>query len=341
MKKIVHLTMSGKYGGAESVIFNIIKYLRKDYKFVYICPKGNIEEKLKKENVDYLTFSSLNELKKIIKNIKPNNIHAHDFKASVLAAIFSHKNTEIISHLHTDHKWAKKISLKNLLYLLASYRFKSIIFVSKILYNDFKFKIFVSKKAKVLQNTVDKNEIIKKSLEYEVEKNYDLIFLGRLSNYKNPMKFIEIVKKLKEDNLNVKAIIIGDGELKENCKTIIKQFSLESNIDMIGFKDNPFPYLKKSKILIVPSLNEAYGLVVVEANILSKPVLGENIGGLLEVINNKGGFLCSDIDSYVQKIKFLLKKEPCYLEITKKACINSRKFTNNYKFINTINQLYR
>ncbi|MCQ9626466.1 glycosyltransferase [Cetobacterium somerae] len=341
MKKILHLTMSGKYGGAETVIFTIINLLQNNYKFYYLCPKGDIELKLASKKIEYYTFSSQKELRKVIEYLNPDKIHAHDFKASVIAGLYKKNETKIISHLHTDHVWAKKLSLKNLIYFLLSFRFSNIIFVSEKLYDNFKLKKIFINKAKILLNALDKKELYLKSNEKIIEKEYDIMFLGRLSAYKNPLKFIEIVKKTIDLKFDIKAIMIGDGEEKENCLSMIKEYSLEENIDFKGFKENPFPYLKKSKILIIPSLNEAYGLVALEANVLSKPVIASKVGGLIEVINTEGGILCEHTEEFIVEIVKMLDSNEYYLERVRRAKKNSNKFTKIDDFIKSINDLYK
>lgn len=337
--------MSGKYGGGERVIFSIIKALNRKYKFYYVCPQGDLETQLKEKNIEYYTFSSKKEMRDIIVKIKPDKIHAHDFKASFLASnllkIKELKNIKIISHLHTDHKWAGQICIKSFVYIFSSFRFFKIIFVSNFLKENFKLKRLISKKSEIIINSLEEREIILKSKEFSIQGKYDLIFLGRLSEYKNPIKFIEIVNNLVKSGLELKCLMVGDGELKEKCVEKIESLSLKKVLEVIGYKENPFPYLKNSKILVIPSLNEAYGLVALEANVLSKPVLASKVGGLVEVVNKDGGKLCDRLEDFQIEIKKMLGDESYYIDACNKAKKNSEKFTNTDKFLSSIENIYR
>ena len=112
----------------------------------------------------------------------------------------------------------------------------------------------MKKKNTIVGNVVDRNNVMLKAKEYNITKQADLVFLGRMSEPKNPLGFCEIIYELKKSIPNVNAYMIGDGELMPQVKEYIKTHELKNAIDLIGFKGNPYPYLFKSKIMVVPSI---------------------------------------------------------------------------------------
>ena len=70
-------------------------------------------------------------------------------------------------------------------------------------------------------------------------------------------------------------MIIGDGELLSYLKKLIRNFSLEKKVKIINYQKNIFDYIKRSKAVIIPSLWEDPGFVMVEAAYLKKTIICE------------------------------------------------------------------
>ncbi len=322
MKKILHLLASNKYSGAENVVCTIIDNFKNEYDMAYCSPIGPIEQVLKEKNVNYYGIEKFNSnnLKEIIKKYNPDIIHAHDYRASTLAVLSGFKG-KIISHLHNNCPFAKSWNLKTLLYSMCISKFNKVIGVSDKVYEEAIFKNKMKNKYVTIYNYVDKNLVIQKSSEYECTKQYDLFFIGRLTEQKDPLLFIEIVNKLKNDKNDIRAVMIGDGELKGECLKKITEYDLSSNVDMAGFVSNPFPIIKNSKLCIMPSKWEGFGLTAIESLILNKPVLNSGVGGLGEIFKENNEFICNNIEDYAKKIKEISNKKLFDFEsITKKYC---------------------
>lgn len=306
-KKVLHLLASNKFSGAENVVCTIINNFKEEFDMTYCSPKGEIEETLKNKEIKYYGLNKFNisELKRVIKEYNPDIIHAHDYRASVLAAL-SGFDGKIISHLHNNCPFAKKWNVKTVLYNFCITKFDKIIGVSGKVYEEAIFKNRMKGKYVTIYNYVDKNLVIQKSNECKYEKQYDLFFIGRLTEQKDPLKYIEIVSEYKKISKKIRAVIIGDGELKDECLKKINDYNLYSNIDMVGFVSNPFPIIKNSKVCIMPSKWEGFGLTAIEAMILGKPVLNSGAGGLGEIFRNNKEYFCDNTFEYTDNIKNML-----------------------------------
>ena len=101
--KILHLLKSDKFSGAENVVCQIISMfdLNKDVEFVYCSRDGLIKEALLERNIRFnlMKSFSISEIKRVIKEEKPDIIHAHDMAASFYGAICC-GNIPLISHIH-------------------------------------------------------------------------------------------------------------------------------------------------------------------------------------------------------------------------------------------------
>ena len=87
----------------------------------------------------------------------------------------------------------------------------------------------------------------------------------------------------------------------------IYEYKLNNYIKIINFKNNPYPYIRKSKFFILPSKIEGYPNVLLEAGALGKLIISNNISGAREIIEyDKRGYLFG-ISSYSKFYKVLKK----------------------------------
>ena len=340
--KILHILNSNKFSGAENVAITIINNMKSDNEITYVSPEGQIREHLQENNIDYEPVRKvcIKEIKRVIKKCKPDIIHAHDFTASIISAIASNKKIKVISHIHNNNPWMKKVNLKTIMYLLSTIKYKKILIVSKSIIDEYVFKKFIDKKVEVIGNIVDTNRVKKMSEEVNIQEDYDIIFIGRLSEQKQPVKFIELINKLKNSNKNIKAVMLGDGPLRTECEQEIKKYNLEENINLKGFQKNPYAYLKKSKILCMTSEYEGYGLVAVEALSLGKPVVATNVGGIPSIVNDKCGKVTNNFDDMLDEITNLLQDNNYYKNKQLSASERVSQINNIKKYIDKINKIY-
>lgn len=340
MKTIMHLLSMNSLSGAERVAINIIKHLEsEDFHFIYVSLDGPIREILNSEKIEFVPIHKLSllEVKGAIKKIKPDLIHAHDNRASVIASLSS-SSIPIISHLH--HLQLNKLSLKMLLYNLCSKKFKIILTVSdsivrkNVFFNN-------SKKLITVYNPINFNYIQRIAIESTPDKS-DLIFCGRLCTLKNPILFLEIINELKKKRSDITAIIIGDGELAENCYDFIAQNNLQDTVLMKGFVSNPYSFIKQSRILCSTSTHEGFGLVAAEAMILGIPVVATESGGVQEIVeHNKTGFICKSFNEMIVHINNLLDNELLYNQMSLNAKSHMAEFEINNDYYKKINNIYK
>jgi len=319
--KILHLLASNKFSGAEHIAVDIIRALQEKHKLVYVSPTGEIEEFLKKEKISYISLNKLSylEVYGVIKNYKPDIIHAHDYRASCIAVFLPFRG-KIISHIHNNNSWAKSLNLFTLLYYLALRRIDRVITVSASVIDEFIFCKAMKKKAIIIKNAINIEYISKNYLKDKQDKQYysDILFVGRLAEQKDPLRFIEIVKEIKEIKNDICVRIIGTGILMDEVQEAILKFNLQRNIEILGFKSNPYIYMKNTKLLMMTSRWEGFGLVAIEAMLLGTPVLGTGVGGLKNIIENYcSEWVCQSDEEFVNRSIEILNNESKFLDKNK------------------------
>lgn len=182
-------------------------------------------------------------------------------------------------------------------------------------------------KISVIQNPVISPKIRKLSkekigdLEKSIFQKDVYCAIGRLTYQKNFLELLCFVKYLNLKNYNFNLIIIGEGEDKKKLKKFIKVNNL-NNCFILGYKENPYPYLLRSKLYISTSLWEEPGHTLLEAGYLNVPILSSNCpNGPDEIIkDNFNGlkYKLGDFDTFKERIEYFNslsknnKKNLCY-----------------------------
>lgn len=342
--KILHVLSTGGYSGAENVVITLINSMKDINECAYTSPDGDIATILSENGIKYYPMKtsliSVIELKKIIKEYKPDIIHAHDFLASAVAALVSW-TIPIISHLHNNPLWGGKICIWTIAYFCLSKKYKRILSVSDAIMDEFVFGKYLQGKTRTVGNPIDIEGIRHKIDTAKIKEKSDVIFLGRLTKAKNPIFFLEIVRDLVKIIPTVKVAIVGDGELRDNVMKKRKEFGLEDNIKLYGFVKNPYGLLENSKVLCMPSQWEGFGLAAVEALVFGLPVLAAPVGGLTNIITSECGKLCTSREEYVSEMKKLLFDQSYYENKSRNAKMRAELYDNMAEYTKKIMSEYK
>lgn len=153
--------------------------------------------------------------------------------------------------------------------------------------------------AKVIYNTFDVEDIIEKSTAYKT-KHYDFCFVGRISMEKGLDTLAKLARRYKTRSFAV----VG---LASNSHEYLTYLLSLPNVDLIEATQNPFPYIKNSDFVIVPSKFETWGRVITEALIIGTPVISTNFESAYEQIQHgvNGYILDMELNgiSYCDKLK--------------------------------------
>lgn len=147
-----------------------------------------------------------------------------------------------------------------------------------------------------IPNSVDVQKIIK--LGEEQVLGFDkstFVTLGRLDNNKNQILLLKACKILKNKTNDFNVYLLGDGENRKLLQKYINENLLSDNVKILGFKENPYPYLKNSIASILTSLSEGFSLALAESVILNTPIISTDVGIAKELIDK---YNCGNIVSY-------------------------------------------
>lgn len=339
-KKILHVLSSNDFAGAENVAMCIISNLSDTYDSAYASPIGCIQENLQSRSIIYMPMKKLSvmEIRRIMKEWRPDIIHAHDFTATLkcLCARFS---IPVVAQIHQNPTWLQTINRFSILFFLACFPIKKIIVVSPVIKKSTFLSSRFNQKCDVITNIVDINWIKKNALE-QTDQLYDLAFVGRLEDIKDPLRFIDIVSKLVKEFPSLKVVMMGEGNMEVQCRELIQRKQLNNVIELKGFMQNPYPVLRNSRLLVMTSRSEGLPIVALEALSLGKPVIVPRLTGIENIIDNSCGYICRGNDEFVTRIASLLKSDTDYMQMSLAASLKGKEICNMDKYKEQMIQVY-
>ena len=246
----------------------------------------------------------------------------------------NNKKSKKIAWVHADLVTWDKVDgvFKNLEHHKKAYsKFDEVICVSQIVKEGIEKKYNV-KNAKVLYNPINREKILKLSNEKIDDINHSnkfkLISVGRLSKEKGYDRLLRVVKKLVNEQIGCELLIIGSGKEYDKLNSYIKNNNLEYNIKIVGYKENPYKYVKSSDLFVCSSLSEGYSLVIAESLVLGIPVVSTKCSGPIEILRNgENGLLVENSEEGLYKgIKEIINSGELYMNYKNKAVEEGTKF---------------
>jgi len=372
---ILHVIKSKIYSGAENVVCQIIKGLSDREEFIYMAPHGPIEDKLKSIGLydNYYGIDKLDvaSIKAAVEKFHPTVVHAHDFTASVLCAFALKGSVPIISDLHNNPPWIQKFHYKTISYLMACKYINHILMVSDAVRDEYRYTNKIKCPITIVGNPFSVDGVksqVKQELfgadgaggsgkagslvgsgtdvsavaDTEFQRyDSDLLFVGRLTEQKNPILVLEVAKDLVDAGLVKRVRIVGDGELMPELQQFVINNGLSDVVVLEGFKKNSYDYMACTEVLMMPSKWEGFGLVALEAMSLGVPVVSTNSGGLVKIMDDSCGFICEGKDEFVAAITSLLTDADLYASKSSGATKRAMEYNNIDEYCGKLLDIYR
>lgn len=156
----------------------------------------------------------------------------------------------------------------------------------------------IAEKTKISWNSVDIEKFsIKDGESFKSEYNlFDkpiILFVGNLIKRKNVNSLLEAKKIAKSDYY---LVIVGDGPLSKKLRKKVEEDNIPDVI-FTGSRTDVENIIPSCDALVLPSFSESFGLVLIEALACGKPVIGSDVGGISEIIEDNVGLLINPKDN--------------------------------------------
>lgn len=312
-KKILYIITKGNFGGAQRYVYDLAVNLSKEnFEAVVACGEGDLlKQKLEEKGVRVIKlqssqrninifkdFKTFFEIKKIIKEEKPDVIHLNSSKIGGLGALAGrlHGVKKIIFTAHgwafnEDRDFVSRSIIIFLHWLTVLFTHQSVV-VSHKVRRDIESLPFVNKKVLVIHNGIEKFETVdresaQKSMRIESGDKTVIVSLSELNKNKGLDTALRGLSLLKKEKLEkILYCILGRGEEEAHLTSLIKELNLENNVKLLGFMDNAKALLSGADIFLLPSRTEAFPYVILEAGLARLPIITTSVGGIPEVIKD-------------------------------------------------------
>lgn len=365
MKKCLHILPMNKLSGAEKMALLICKNM-KEYESVVVCGGENLKKVFEKVGIKSYSLNfatkkilgAVSGLKKIIKENNIKIVHAHDNNASLNAYLVKKiygLDIKVISHIHNCYPWLKGNGINKRIDRVLRDKYDHNITCGQVVYEFYKDNTayFKEDEATILSNAIDIDEITKVDLskcesiikKYNIPKDKTILgFIGRLDEQKGIIPFIKAFAKQKEEFLDCRILLVGNGSQEEEVKALIKELGLEELFILTGFQDDVYKFYPIIDVFFLPSLYEGLPMVILEAMAFKKSVVSMNVGSIGEVVSHmKTGLLIENgnIEEFINALKLI--KDDKYLRIV--SGINGFNHINeNYnikKYVQKLTKTYK
>lgn len=302
--KILHITFDMTIGGTQQVIRQLVENIDSSkFSADIVCidnrlgDLGALVEKLginvhllnRQQGFDY---SLIFQLRKLIKKNHYDLIHCHQYSPYVyglLASIFSPAKVIFTEHgrFYPDYgTWKRK--LLNPIFSIFTSQITTISQATKdalVVFENFKREDI----SVIYNGVIDKSDIDVNEDQLKAKFNIpsDAFIFGtisRLQPIKNQKMMIRAFKEVNEKEMNTHLLIVGDGEMKNQLTSLVKELNLIDKVTFTGFQNNPYQFHKIIDVFLLSSFSEGASMTLIEAMSFSKPCVVTNVGGNAELI---------------------------------------------------------
>ncbi len=292
--KILYLITGLGGGGAEKVVADLADQISQrghQVKIAYLKGEIIVRPENSKIELVYLGFerpinfySGSKRFQKIVKEFNPDVVHSHMVHANIFARI-NRIFIKINKLICTAHNANEGGTLRMIGYKITNNLSDINTNVSIEAVESFIKKKAFSKKAIAIYNGIDLNKF-----KFVTKKNNNIknIFaVGRLNiqkDYPNLLKALSLIP----NKSSFKLLIAGEGEERQNIEKLIKDYELESCVELLGRRNDIPDLFQQADLFVLSSAFEGFGLVVAEAMASNTFVVATDCGGVKEVMGNTG-----------------------------------------------------
>ena len=327
---ITHINLANGFRGGERQTFLLMQELSsRGYEQSLIAKKNSLLA-TKSHSIHNLNIieSRLNALDCFEPLKRDTILHFHEPRSFVFAWLFGitkgHKYlvTRRVQRPPRSNFINKAIYLKaNSIVALSKAIGDSII---KALGSDIDYQVIPSAKTGFTPN---ESEV--KRIKSTLEGNFIVGHIGALDDsHKGQQQIIELAKSIQVSQPDINFILIGSGR---DLKQLKQQSEGLENLKFIGQIDNIGDYLSSFDVFIFPSRHEGLGSILLDAMDFSLPILGSNIGGIPELIEDGvNGFLVdvNNIEGYKDALNKIYRDKELRVKIQKNNLEKSKKYTS-------------
>ena len=323
-KKVTHLITTIERGGAEKQLLTLAsEQVQSGLNVVVLYLKGKpdlrneFEESGAEVNNLLVGKSFLKQIFLLSKYLRknPSPVHAHLPKSELLAAVVIAKKYFVFSRHNAEPFWPSGPRIiSNLLSKYVCKRASQGIAISNAV------KSYLIKRGEIPTGyTID---VVYYGFEKDIStnaaglglitnimngqnSNYKIGTIGRLVPQKDYPTLLNAFSNILKSLPNTDLYVVGEGYLQKDLIELTKSLGINGKVHWLGKTEYINEFLSKIDLFILPSKYEGFGLVLLEAMVVKKPIVAANKSAIPEVLGKtyEGLFSTGDVDALAQQIK--------------------------------------
>lgn len=359
MKRIVHVITTLNPFGAERLLMDLTAHIDKSrFESMVVCFRSPVLlPEFKRRNIPCVCLEYgkgdpriLIALIKLIRQFCPDIVHTHLFEADLFGTLSAQLagGHQIIGSRHSLDPFKTRFYFRPFnAYLSRSAKY--LIVVSEAV-RDFCINYEKAKASQciVIPNCIDLEKFSQKSaMPHQVlldkQRNILLGVVGRLAKQKGHVILFKALVIVLKHNPNVKLIIVGDGSLRGELEKTATTLGLNGNVQFLGRCADVAVILKDLDLFVLPSLNEGFGISILEAMAVGLPIVASRTGGITEIIEDgKNGRLVDpgNPEMLATAILDMINNLPCAEKMGQYNCEVVRERFNIRQYTQRIESLY-
>ncbi len=284
---------------------------------------------------------STRKLIKALKSLKPDILHIHGNKTAFVGRVAARraKINNVIVTVHNFLTYQERRGLKSrLAFYIERQLAKStskIITVSNLLKSNLVKKEGIDKnRIEVIHNGIDlsaqKKTFARVRDQHSILPNDFLVLnVARMVDFKGQEYLIKAISKVSID-IPTKLIIVGDGPLNRKLRKLVKKYNISDKVVFLNQTENIGALYEAADCFVLPSINEPFGLVLLEAMAHKLPIIATKSGGVLDILNENSSILVEPKEALqiAKAIERLAEEKSLTKKITNNAfCELKERFT--------------
>lgn len=333
MLRVVFVTASLAHGGAERLSIAVMNRLAErghECHAVYIKNGAGQLGRIRLRDggtvrclnaARYFDRRALTDFAAHLSRIRPSVIVAANPYAlmySSLALRLSRLRVPLVVTYHSTRLLGAKERLQMMMYRLFFWTADCSVFVCEKQRGYWWRRGVFSRRNEVIYNGVDTDEFcdkrgpeerrrLRSSLGFS-DADFVIGISASLRPEKNHVQMVEAIAMLRNLGIPARALMIGDGPMREAIEARAREFNVEGDVVITGLQQEVRPYIAACDAMALCSVTEAFSLAAIEAMALRKPVVHSDVGGAAEmIVPGWSGFLfpVADTRDFVGKLAIL------------------------------------
>jgi len=315
---ILTLVTAAIGGGVERLIYDQIRFYNTE-KFnlhVVTLRKGYLDKQFSRTTASYtclnvkhkISYKAFKQLKNYIRCNNIDIIHTHLYLPDIYGFLMKTvvPRIKLFTTKHNTNQFRKKLFWGVLDHILSLPATRIIAVSQSVKEFVTKYEFIPPHRITVIYHGVDTGRFTEKANVSHLRKEFNIKttdfvigIVGRITAQKGHEYLFHAVNYLKTKIPNIKVLVIGTGELKQELLYLCHTLNLTKFITFLGYRQDMPELYRLLNVLCLPSIYEGLGLVLVEAMLSGTVVVGADIHGIKEIIEDGvNGFLIQPGNSH-------------------------------------------